>query len=39
MNRKDLFNNLSEDREIQNRFTAYIQEAMKTPEVHTTLRK
>ncbi len=29
MNRKDLFNNLSEDREIQNRFTAYIQEAMK----------
>ena len=29
MNRKDLNNSLSEDRELQNRFTAYVQEAMK----------
>ena len=29
MNRKDLNNSLSEDREPQNRFTAYVQEAMK----------
>ena len=29
MNRKDLHNSLSEDRELQNRFTAYVQEAMK----------
>ena len=29
MNRKDLQNKLPEDREIQNRFTAYVQEAMK----------
>ena len=28
MNRKDLHNTLPEDREIQNRFTAYVQEAM-----------
>ncbi len=28
MNRKDLHNILPEDREIQNRFTAYVQEAM-----------
>ena len=29
MNRKDFNNSLSEDRELQNRFTAYVQEAMK----------
>ncbi len=29
MNRKDLYNSLSDDRELQNRFTAYVQEAMK----------
>ena len=29
MNRKDLDNSLSDDRELQNRFTAYVQEAMK----------
>ena len=29
MNRKDINNSLSEDRELQNRFTAYVQEAMK----------
>jgi len=29
MNRKEFQNNLPEDREIQNRFTAYVQEAMK----------
>lgn len=29
MNRKDLNNSLSDDRELQNRFTAYVQEAMK----------
>ena len=28
MNRKDLHNTLPEDQEIQNRFTAYVQEAM-----------
>jgi hypothetical protein len=28
MNRKE-YQNLSEDREIQNRFTAYVQEALK----------
>ena len=29
MNRKDLYNSLSDDKELQNRFTAYVQEAMK----------
>lgn len=29
MNRKDLYNTLPDDRDIQNRFTAYVQEAMK----------
>ena len=29
MNRKDLYKSLSDDRELQNRFTAYVQEAMK----------
>lgn len=29
MNRKDIYNSLSDDRELQNRFTAYVQEAMK----------
>lgn len=28
MNRKDLHNTTLEDRDIQNRFTAYVQEAM-----------
>ena len=37
MNRKDLHNTLPEDREIQNRFTAYVQEAMtNTRNTHYT---